>query len=80
MTDRVEQEKPEKLKKSSWWWPGVVASSLAGVAVSAFRRLLARQDELPDRRAGIFIPGFAELWRQAAVRRENLLRLLARSA
>jgi hypothetical protein len=37
MTDRVEQEKPEKLKKSSWWWPGVVASSLAGVAVLAFR-------------------------------------------
>jgi hypothetical protein len=37
MTDRVEQEKPEKLKKSSWWRPGVVASSLAGVAVLAFR-------------------------------------------
>ena len=37
MTDRVEQEKPEKLKKSSWWWPGVVASSLAGAAVLAFR-------------------------------------------
>jgi hypothetical protein len=37
MTDRVEQEKREKLKKSSWWWPGVVASSLAGAAVLAFR-------------------------------------------
>jgi hypothetical protein len=37
MTDRVEQQKPEKLKKSSWWWPGVVASSLAGAAVLAFR-------------------------------------------
>jgi hypothetical protein len=37
MTDRVEQEKPEKLKKSSWWWLGVVASSLPGVAVLAFR-------------------------------------------
>ncbi len=37
MTDRVEQQKPEKLKKSSWWWPGVVASSLAGAAVVAFR-------------------------------------------
>ena len=36
-TDRVEQEKPEKLKKSSWWWPGVAANSLAGVAVLAFR-------------------------------------------
>jgi hypothetical protein len=38
MTDAVEQEKPEKLKKSSWWWPaGVVATSLAGAAVVAFR-------------------------------------------
>jgi hypothetical protein len=37
MTDRVEQEGPEKLKKSSWWWPGIVASSLAGAAVVAFR-------------------------------------------
>src|SRR2546429_7222190 len=37
MTDRVEQQKPEKLKKSSWWWPGVMASSLAGAAVLAFR-------------------------------------------
>ena len=37
MTDQVEQEKPEKLKKSSWWWPGVVASSLAGAAVGALR-------------------------------------------
>jgi hypothetical protein len=37
MTDPVEQEKPDKLKKSSWWWPGVVASSLAGAALVAFR-------------------------------------------
>ena len=37
MSDSVEQERPEKLKKSSWWWPGVVASSLAGAAVLAFR-------------------------------------------
>jgi hypothetical protein len=37
MTDQVEHQKPEKLKKSSWWWPGVVASSLAGAAVVAFR-------------------------------------------
>ena len=37
MSDPVVQEKPDKLKKSSWWWPGVVASSLAGVAVVAFR-------------------------------------------
>jgi len=37
MSDAVEQEKPEKLKKPSWWWPGVVATSLAGAAVVAFR-------------------------------------------
>ncbi len=37
MSDRVQQERPEKLKKSSWWWPGVVASSLAGAALVAFR-------------------------------------------
>ena len=36
MTDAVERE-TEKLKKSSWWWPGVVATSLAGSAVVAFR-------------------------------------------
>ena len=37
MTDAVEQEKSEKLKKSNWWWPGVVATSLAGAAAVAFR-------------------------------------------
>ncbi len=37
MTDPVEQEKSEKPKKSSWWWPGAVATSLAGAAVVAFR-------------------------------------------
>ena len=37
MNEPVEQEKPEKLKRSNWWWPGVVASSLAGAAVLAFR-------------------------------------------
>jgi hypothetical protein len=36
MTDPVDQEKRDRLKKSSWWWPGVVASSLAG-AMLAFR-------------------------------------------
>jgi hypothetical protein len=37
MTKAVDQGKFEKLKKSSWWWPGIVATSLAGVAVAAFR-------------------------------------------
>jgi len=38
MTDAVERQKSEKLKKSSWWWPaGVVVTSLAGAAVVAFR-------------------------------------------
>jgi len=36
-TDPVQQEKPERFKKSSWWWPGVVATSLAGAVVAAFR-------------------------------------------
>jgi hypothetical protein len=43
-------------------------------------RLLARQDELADRRAGIFIPSSPELWRQAAVRREKPSPPMARSA
>ena|ERR1035437_4900727 len=37
MTDPVAQEKPEKLKKSNWWWRGVVATSMANAAVVAFR-------------------------------------------
>lgn len=37
MNEPVEQEKAEKLKRSNWWWPGVVASSLAGAAVLVFR-------------------------------------------
>src|SRR5271170_4032971 len=35
MTDLVVRQSPGKLKK--WWWPGVVATSLAGAAVVAFR-------------------------------------------
>ena len=37
MNDPVVQGKSEKPKKSNWWWPGVVATSLAGAAVMAFR-------------------------------------------
>lgn len=37
MTDAVEPRKSGRLKKSNWWWPGVVATSLAGAAVVAFR-------------------------------------------
>jgi hypothetical protein len=37
MTYAVEPEKSEKLKKFNWWWPGVVATSLVGVATVAFR-------------------------------------------
>jgi hypothetical protein len=36
-TTKAVEEKPEKLRKSSWWWPGVVATTLAGAAVMAFR-------------------------------------------
>jgi hypothetical protein len=35
--DTVDQEKPEKLKKSSWWRRGAVTASLAEAAVTAFR-------------------------------------------
>ncbi len=37
MTDAADPERPQKLKKSSWWWPGIMATSLAGVAVAALR-------------------------------------------
>jgi hypothetical protein len=37
MTDAVDRYKSEKLKKSNWWWPGVMATSLAGAAAMAFR-------------------------------------------
>src|SRR5580698_9514332 len=33
----VQREKSGKLKKSNWWWPGAMATSLAGAAVVAFR-------------------------------------------
>ncbi len=47
MTDAVEQGKPVKLKKYSRWWPGVVASSLAGAAVAAFRGCWHRRMSWP---------------------------------
>jgi hypothetical protein len=72
MIEEVEQEKPEKLKKYSWWWPGVVASSLAGAAVVAFRGCWHGKMSWPDWRARIFLPGLLELRRQAAVRRADL--------
>ncbi|MGA2353229.1 MAG: hypothetical protein ABSG02_01960 [Terriglobales bacterium] len=37
MSDLIEQGKPHVGKKSSWWWPGVVATTLAGAAAMAFR-------------------------------------------
>ena len=47
MTDAVEQERTVKLKKSSWWWPGVVATSLAGAALVAFRGCWHRRMSWP---------------------------------
>jgi hypothetical protein len=47
MTEAVEQGKPVKMKKYSWWWPGVVASSLAGAAVVAFRGCWHRKMSWP---------------------------------
>lgn len=37
MTDLVVKEQPGRPRKSSWWWPGVVVSSLAGAVVMAIR-------------------------------------------
>ena len=48
MDDGLEQGQPEKLKKSNWWWPaGAVATSLAGVAVVAFRGCWHRKMSWP---------------------------------
>ncbi len=47
MTDAVERGKTENLKRSSWWWPGVVATSLAGAAVVAFRGCWHRRMSWP---------------------------------
>jgi hypothetical protein len=47
MTDAVERGKTESLKRSSWWWPGVVATSLAGAAVVAFRGCWHRRMSWP---------------------------------
>jgi hypothetical protein len=35
--EKVQRETSGKFKKSNWWWPGVMATSLAGAAVMAFR-------------------------------------------
>jgi len=37
MTDAMLAQKSLRPRKFSWWWPGVVASGLAGVAVAAFK-------------------------------------------
>jgi len=47
MTDAVEQKEPEELKKSNWWWNGIVATSLAGAVVVAFRGCWHRKMSWP---------------------------------
>jgi len=37
MTDPVAQKKPEKQRKISWWWPGIVVTGLVGAASMAIR-------------------------------------------
>ena len=58
MTDVVGREKSGRLKKSSWWWPGVVATSLAGVAVVAglllWEHRLVKADDLSRVDAAFF--------------------------
>src|SRR5258708_9747693 len=58
MNEPVEQEKAEKLKRSNWWWPGVVASSLAGAAVLVFRGCWHGQMSLPIFGQGYSYHGF----------------------
>src|SRR5258708_12012178 len=64
MNEPVEQEKAEKLKRSNWWWPGVVASSLAGAAVLVFRGCWHGKRTWPIFRPGYFSPGFLSPVRQ----------------
>jgi len=52
MTDAVERERTVVLKRSTWWWPGVVATSLAGAAVVAFRGCWHRRMSWPIRAQG----------------------------
>jgi hypothetical protein len=52
MTDAVERERTVELKTSTWWWPGVVATSLAGAAVVAFRGCWHRRMSWPIRAQG----------------------------
>jgi hypothetical protein len=52
MTDAVERESTVELKKSAWWWRGVVATSLAGAAVVAFRGCWHRRMSWPIRAQG----------------------------
>jgi hypothetical protein len=47
MTDPVERQKPGELKKPSRWWPGLVATSLAGLAVMGFRGCWHRRMSWP---------------------------------
>jgi hypothetical protein len=47
MSDAIEQGRSEKLKKSNWWWPGFMATSLAGAAVVAFRGCWHRKMSWP---------------------------------
>ncbi|MGA7292120.1 MAG: hypothetical protein WBW53_00300 [Terriglobales bacterium] len=47
MINPAVQPKPDKPKRSSWWWPGVVATSLAGAAVVAFRGCWHRRTGWP---------------------------------
>jgi hypothetical protein len=47
MTDAVERQRAAELKKSNWWWPGVVATSLAGAALVALRGCWHRKMSWP---------------------------------
>jgi len=50
MAEAMEQRKPEKSKRAGWFWPfGVAATSVAGVALVAFRGCWHRRMSWPVR-------------------------------
>jgi len=52
MTDPADTEKPEKPRKSSWLWPGMLATGFAGVALLLLRGCWHRRMSWPVRMQG----------------------------
>ena len=63
----TERESTVELKKSTWWWRGVVRHQSGWSGRGGLPGLLAPPYELADPSAGMFLSGLPELRRQAAV-------------